>query len=212
MSLLPICSKILEKVVSEGLLQACLPALPTSQHGFLPRRSCLSNLSCFVDHCWSSIQSGKQTDAIYTDYSSAFTSVNHTLLLHKLRHSLISGVAHRWLSSYLSHRTQRVVLNGKHSQWIPVQSGVPEGSILGPLLFACYVADIPQHIQTNCIAYADDLKLYHRISSHSDVLEPQADLDRLHSWSNTRRLRLNPLKCKSFLLHFAPHLLTLPTL
>ncbi|MCV6612461.1 MAG: reverse transcriptase family protein, partial [Amphritea sp.] len=183
-SLLPICSKILEKVVSESLLHACLPALPASQHGFLPSRSCISNLSCFLDHCWSSIQSGKQTDAIYTDYSSAFTSVNHTLLLHKLRQSFhISGAAHSWLCSYLSDRSQRVVLNGKHSQWTPVQSGVPEGSILGPLLFACYVADIPHHIKTNCIAYADDLKLYHRISNRGDVLELQADLDRLYRWS-----------------------------
>ena len=78
-SLLPLCSKLLEKVVSETLLQACLPALPTSQHGFLPKRSCVTNLSIFLEHCWSSISAGKQTDAICTDYSSAFTSVNHTL-------------------------------------------------------------------------------------------------------------------------------------
>ena len=173
----------------------------------MTHRSCVSNLSCFLDHCWSSIASGKQTDAVYTDYSSAFTSVNHTLLLHKLHHSFrISGVAYDWLCSYLRDRTQRVVLNGKRSQWIPVQSGVPEGSILGPLLFACYVADIHHHIETNCIAYADDLKLYHRISSPADVLSLQSDLDRLHLWSNTWRLRLNPSKCKfiSFTLRTSP--------
>ena len=167
-------------------MQACLPALPSSQHGFLPKRSCISNLSCFLEHCWTSIAKGKQTDAIYTDYSSAFTSVNHTLLLHKLRHSFhITGLAHSWLKSYLSHRTQRVVLNGKHSDWTPVQSGVPEGSILGPLLFACYVADIPHHIRTGCTMYADDLKLFHRIEHQNDVAELQADLNRLLQWSNT---------------------------
>ena len=99
-SLLPICSKILEKVVFENLLPACLPAIPTNQHGFLPGRSCVTNLSCFLDHCWSSISKGKQTDAIYTDFSSAFTSVNHVLLLHKLRSSFhITGLAHAWLTS-----------------------------------------------------------------------------------------------------------------
>ena len=86
--LLPICSKVLEKVVFEELLRACLPSLPPSQHGFLPRRSCVTNLSCFLNHCWTSISKGKQSDAIYTDYSSAFTSVNRSLLLYKLRHSL----------------------------------------------------------------------------------------------------------------------------
>ena len=86
-SLLALSSKVLEKVVCEALLPACLPALPDSQHGFLPNRSCVTNLACFTDHCWTSLASGVQTDAIYTDYSSAFTSVSHRLLLLKLKHS-----------------------------------------------------------------------------------------------------------------------------
>ena len=75
-SLLPLCSKVLEKVVCDALLAHCLPALPPSQHGFLPHRSCVSNLSVFLRHCWDSIQSGSQTDSIFTEYSAAFTSVN----------------------------------------------------------------------------------------------------------------------------------------
>ena len=94
-SLLPICSKITGKVVCEGLLEAYLPALPDSQHGFLPKRSCISNLACFLEHCWASLTEGSQTDAIYTDYSSVFTSVNHRLLLLELRHSFsITGRAY----------------------------------------------------------------------------------------------------------------------
>ena len=89
-SLLPI-SKILEKVVCDSLLPACLPVLPASQHGFIPKRSCITNLSCFLEHCWTSINLGKQTDAVYTDFLSAFTSVNHVLLLHKLRYSFGTG-------------------------------------------------------------------------------------------------------------------------
>ena len=208
-SLLAICSKILEKVVCEGLLQACLPALPSSQHGFLPNRSCVTNLACFLDHCWTSLTKGSQTDAIYTDYSSAFTSVSHRLLLHKLERSFsISGLALGWVESYLSQRSQRVVLDGKHSDWIPVQSGVPEGSILGPILFTCYVADLPNQIQTSSLSYADDVKIFHRIKNPEDARSLQADLDRLSLWSKTWLLKLNPAKCKSitFTLRTLPHL------
>ena len=207
-SLLTLCSKILEKVVCEGLLQACLPALPSSQHGFLPNRSCVSNLACFLDHCWTSLTKGSQTDAIYTDYSSAFTSVSHRLLLHKLERSFnITGPALGWVESYLSQRSQRVVLDGKHSDWTPVQSGVPEGSILGPLLFTCYVADLPSHIKTSSLSYADDVKIFHRIKSPEDIHSLQADLNRLSLWSKTWLLKLNPAKCRSitFTLRTSPH-------
>ena len=208
-SLLALCSKILEKVVCEGLLQACLPALPSTQHGFLPNRSCVSNLACFLDHCWTSLTKGSQTDAIYTDYSSAFTSVSHRLLLHKLEHSFsISGLALGWVESYLSQRSQRVILDGRHSDWAPVQSGVPEGSILGPILFTCYVADLPNHIKTSSLSYADDVKIFHRINTPEDAHSLQADLNRLSSWSKTWLLKLNPAKCKSitFTLRSSPHL------
>ena len=125
-SLLHLCSKVLEKVVFDALLTHCLPALPSSQHGFMPHRSCVSNLAAYLRHSWDSIQNGTQTDSIYTDYSAAFTSVNHTLLLHKLQKSFnITGRALSWIESYLTDRRQRVVLDGRCSDWIPVRSGVP---------------------------------------------------------------------------------------
>ena len=131
--------------------RVCLPALPDSQHGFLPRRSCITSLPCFLEHCWTSLVDGSQTDAIYTDYSSAFTSVNHRLLLLKLRHSFnIRGIAYSWIESYLCHSTQRIIVDGKHSDWTSILYGVPEGSILGPILFARYVADLPNNIKTGC--------------------------------------------------------------
>ena len=86
-SLLPLCSKVLEKVVYDCLLEHCRPVLPISQHGFLPKRSCMTNLTCFLSDAWGSIAEGKQLDAVYTDFSSAFTSVSHKLLLHKMRNS-----------------------------------------------------------------------------------------------------------------------------
>ena len=189
------------------LLPHCLPALPQRQHGFLPRRSRISNLGSFRTHGWHSIQQGTQTDAVYTDYSSAFTSVNHALLLYKLKTSFnITGRAYSWIESYLSDRRQRVVLNGKLSDWAPVTSGVPEGSICGPLLFTCFTADVDHAIRTNCIMYADDIKLYHRVKCAADADALQADLDSLAEWSRVWRLRLNPSKCSviSFTLRKRP--------
>ena len=207
----PLCSKVLEKVVCDALLAHVLPSLPPSQHGFLPNRSCVSNLSVFLKYSWDSIQAGAQTDSIYTDYSSAFTSVNHILLIHKLKSSFnVTGRALSWFQSYLTDRRQRVVLDGQCSDCIPVRSGVPEGSVCGPLLFICFTADLPALIQTNCIMYADDIKLYHRINSQSDTHALQADLDRLSTWSATWRLKLNPAKCHtiSFSLRKTPVLAT----
>ena len=151
------------------------------------------------------------TRAIYTDYSSAFTSVSHRLLLHKLKYSFnISGTALSWIESYLHQRSQRVILDGKHSDWVPVLSGVPEGSILGPIMFTYYVADLPSHIKTSCLSYADDVKIFNRINSPADAYSLQADLDRLSLWSKTWCLDLNPAKCKAitFTLRSSPHLVS----
>ena len=206
-SLLPLCSKVLEKLVYDCLIDHCRSVLPTNQHGFLPKRSCITNLTCFLNDAWGSIAEGKQMDAVYTDYTSAFTSVNHKLLLHKMKHSFnITDSAYLWIKSYLSNRSQRVVLNGKQSSWTPVLSGVPEGSICGPLLFTCFTADIPQSIQGGCIMYADDIKLHRVIRCETDAVALQADIDSLVRWSNMWKLRLNPAKCHviSFTLRTSP--------
>ena len=120
------------------------PVLPERQHGFLPGRSFATNLATMLHTAWSNIAAGSQTDVIYTDYSSAFQSVNHNLLLHKLKQSFhISDKAFDWCESYLSGRRQRVVVKGKCSNWVPAPSGTPEGGILSPLLFACFINDSP---------------------------------------------------------------------
>ena len=141
---------------------------------------------------------GDQTDVIYIDYSSAFTSVNHALLLYKLQKSYhLSGAALSWFRSYLSGREQCVVLDGQCSDWVPVRSGVPEGSICGPILFVLFCNDVPTHISSECLMYADDLKLYRQIRSPGDALLLQTDLDSLHRWSIAWKLSLNPSKYKT---------------
>ena len=210
-SLLPLCSKVLQKVVYDCLLDHCRPVLPLNQHGFLPKRSCVTNLTCFLNDAWGSIAEGKQLDTVYTDFSSAFTSVSHKLLLHKMKQSFnVSDRAYSWLSSYLSDRCQRVVINGKQSPWIPVLSGVPEGSICGPLLFTCFTADIPLYVKSGCTMYADDVKLHKLVRCEDDARALQSDIDSLAQWSRAWKLRLNPTKCHviSFTLRVSPILAT----
>lgn len=182
-------------------------ALPLNQHGFLPQRSCVTNLTCFLSDAWGSIAEGKQLDTVYTDYSSAFTSVSHKLLLFKMKQSFnVTDRAYSWLESYLSNRSQRVVINGKQSPWAPVLSGVPEGSICGPLLFTCFTADIPLHVKSGCTMYADDVKLHKLVRCEDDARALQSDIDSLAHWSRTWKLRLNPTKCHviSFTLRTSP--------
>ena len=128
-----------------------------------------------------SIASGEEVDAIYLDLSKAFDMVPHNLLIMKLESYGISGSILLWFCSYLSGRQQRVVIEGHSSDWLPVISGVPQGSILGPLLFLVYINDTPSYIhQDSSIAlYADDSKLFHPIQYPNDSNLLQKDLDSL---------------------------------
>ena len=198
-SLLPLCAKIFEKVVSDQIFQHVQPCLSPFQHGFIPNRSCATNLASFLSHGWAAISNKCQLDTVYTDFTSAFQSVNHKLLLYKLQNMYgLDGVALQWLASYLGRRKQRVVLNGKVSEWVPVVSGTPEGGHISPLLFSLYVNDLPSVISTNCLLFADDLKLFHEIKSQNDVLTLQKDLDAVTRWAADWKLNLNAAKCKSF--------------
>ena len=198
-SLLSLFGKVLEKVVYDELLRHAAPVLSSAQHGFLPGRSCITNLTTYLHSAWGSISDGCQTDAIYTDFSSAFQSVNHKLLLFKLSRSYsIGGKIFDWFVSYLSEREQRVIVNGKTSEWAKVKSGVPEGALLAPLLFSLFINDLPTVVSSKCVMYADDVKIYRQISSPSDCEILQKDLTNVCKWSADWRLTLNPQKCVSF--------------
>ena len=198
-SLLPLFGKVLERVVCETLYAHVRTALSEEQHGFIPHRSCETNLSSIVRAGWHAISNGTQLDCIYTDFSAAFQSVDHRLLLHKLQRSYsISGAALAMIASFVHNRQQRVVLNGKTSSWIPVTSGTPEGSVLSPLLFLLFINDLPSHVHSECLMYADDVKIYREVRSTADSDLLHADLARLVNWSLTWKLKLNASKCKSF--------------
>ena len=138
-----------------------------------------------------------QVDMIYLDFSKAFDSVSHKLLLHKIQSFGIHSNLLNWFNSYLSGREQRVVVDGVHSDWLPVVSGVPQGSILGPLLFVLFINDMPSVAQhANVALFADDSKCYKLINSISDCRFLQKDLDALYKWSLTWELNFHPSKCQ----------------
>jgi len=197
-SLLPICSKILERLFYNQILSYCQDhnILHDSQHGFLQGRSCLTNLLCTYDEVTSFVDAGIPCDVIFLDFSKAFDSVDHSILIKKLESSGFPVQIIAWISSYLSERRQRVSLRGSYSPWVPVLAGVPQGSVLGPLLFNIYMADLPPHLSAGNSSYADDFKLFG--PSFDSTL--QESLNYLFSWAKRNKLSLNPSKC--VVLHF----------
>ncbi|CAK1581112.1 unnamed protein product [Parnassius mnemosyne] len=141
---------------------------------------------------------GIQVDSVYTDFRKAFDKVDHYILLKKIAFNGIRGDLLRWFHSYITKRTQRVVVNGHSSNLVTVISGVPQGSILGPLLFILFINDINNCFHhSHFLLYADDLKVYLPILSADDNFKLQSDLYRLSLYCTKNKLQLNVDKCKS---------------
>ena len=197
-SLLSIFSKVFEKLIYKRLYQHISNSIAPQQHGFVCRRSTVTNLLQYTHDLASAMNNKQQIDSIYTDFSKAFDSVDHRLLLKKLESFGISGRMHDLFHSYLNGRSQSVMINSQVSKSITVSSGVPQGSILGPLLFVVFVNDIPScfHHSTSLL-YADDLKLYRPIANSRDCELLQEDVDALDTWCQEWKLKLNVSKCNS---------------
>ena len=168
----------------------------TCQHGFIKKKSCFTNLLTVLEDWTSAVDKGYGVDVAYLDFSKAFDSVPHQRLIQKLSSYGFSGKLLLWIKSFLSNRHQRVVLNGSFSSWCAVTSGVPQGSVLGPLLFTLYINDIPNIVHTNLSFFADDSKVYSVIKTIEDSHQLQADLDSIHEWCQVWLLKLNLSKCK----------------
>ena len=187
----------MEKVLFNTILSHVLPTISPYQFGFLPGRSCLQQLLTTVLHIYCNSKSHNATDIIYLDFSKAFDSVPHEQLLIKLWNRGISGSLWLLLKDYLTNRWQLTSIDGVSSSLLPVTSGVPQGSILGPLLFIIYVNDLPLSISKSfSLLYADDCKCLRSIASPSDCFLLQQDLDSLFTWSIVWKLTFNLLKCK----------------
>jgi sarcosine oxidase/L-pipecolate oxidase len=140
-----------------------------------------------------------QTDILYLDFAKAFDSVDHNLIIEKLKFFGVKGImVLNWFRDYLNNRTQRVVMEGVCSGWTHVTSGVPQGSILGPLLFVIFINDLPNAVpQTTKVAlYADDTKSFRGITSEGDSCDLQQALSNLSTWSSNNNISFNESKCK----------------
>ena len=155
--------------------------LDNAQHGFRKKRSTTSQLIITVNDFASTLRDQKQTDAILLDFSKAFDKVDHEGLLLKLHHIGISGPLLNWAGSFLVGREQRVVVEGMESAPSKVLSGVPQGTVLGPLFFLIYINDISKGLSkgTKIRLFADDSLLYRTIETPSDSAILQKDLDTL---------------------------------
>lgn len=159
-------------------------------------RSTTTNLVTFIDSVTAGMELGGQVDAIYTDYSKAFDRIDHTILLAKLYAAGIRGDLYRWFKSYVADRCQTVVLNGFASASSLIPSGVPQGSILGPLLFNLFINDISVCFQhSDFLLFADDMKIFKIINTNHDLHLLQLDLDNLNNYCTLNKLDLNVDKC-----------------
>ena len=134
--------------------------LANEQHGFMPIRSCVTQLLTALHYWTESLEKGVPVDVLYLDFSKAFDSVPHERLLLKLEVYGIQGKVLQWIRSFLSQRKQAVVINGVKSATSNVISGVPQGSVIGPLLFSIYVNDLPSVVSSQVLLFADDVKLF----------------------------------------------------
>jgi len=160
-------------------------------------RSTTSQMVQVVNSLEKVLNNSGQVDMTYLDFSKAFDSVSHRLLTHKLQKYGIHGNLLSWFTSYLSDRRQRVLIEGQSSPWLPVLSGVPQGSILGPALFLLYINDMPNVLNsdTEMALYADDSKCFRQIRSVSDCMKLQSDLDSLFRWSTVWKMTFSAPKC-----------------
>ena len=157
--------------------------LSSFQHGFFHGRSCTTQLLAVLDKWTKAIEHGESIDAIYLNFAIAFDTVPHQRLLVKLKGYGICGKVLQWIAAFLDGRRQCVIVSGSKSSWSPVTSGIPQGSVLGPILFVCYINDMSEVVESPAHMFADDTKIYRQITTQSDQETLQADLKQLEEWS-----------------------------
>ena len=202
-SLLCTISKVLEKIIYNKIISFVSKSISPSQFGFRPKHSTVQQLLLFTNNLYESFSAKAHSDVIYLDFKKAFESVAHAELMMKLWTFGITGNLWRWFRAYLSARLQRVSINRCTSDLLPVLSGVPQGSILRPILFLIFVNDIPNTIENSQLyMFADDTKCHRSVSSTSDCYSLQNDLQQLSKWSQDWNMFFNDNKC--VLLRFSP--------
>ncbi|MES9973438.1 MAG: reverse transcriptase domain-containing protein [Candidatus Thiodiazotropha sp.] len=192
-SLTSIPCKIMERLLKKRIMAHLESNKLISQHqfGFRPNHSCVSNLLRFMDNLTDAYDNGEITDAVFFDFAKAFDRVPHRPLLYKLYSYGIRGSLLKWIENFLTNRSFSVKIGDMHSSTAPVKSGVPQGSVLGPLLFLLYINDLPNALNSNVLLYADDLKIW----NSRDANALQMDVDSVCRWAAVWGLPLNVNKC-----------------
>ena len=196
-SLTCVCSKLLEHIVTKHILTHLENnnILYDLQHGFRNKRSTETQLIAFTQDVLRNLGQGKQTDVIIMDFAKAFDKVSHWRLAIKLNNYGISGSVNKWIGNFLNNRTQRVVCNGETSDWAPVLSGVPQGSVIGPILFLIYINDLPDEVKATVRLFADDTIMYMTMTCEFDSKQLQEDLNKLAAWEEKWKMKFHPNKC-----------------
>ena len=195
-SLTPVISKLLEHIIHSHIMKHLEHHILTDhQHGFRAKRSTETQLIQTIHDISKSLDEKKTVDMAILDFSKAFDKVPHKRLIHKLKYYGITGPISSWIENFLTERTQQVVINGSASTPIQVTSGVPQGTVLGPLFFLLYINDLPNNFTSNVRLFADDCLLYLPVKSDNDTSLLQNDLLKLEEWQNTWLMKFNPTKC-----------------
>ena len=197
-SLTCLASKLMESIIRDAMVRHLLEndLGTTAQHGFTNGRSCLTNLLETFESWTEDVDKGYSVDVIFLDFQKAFDKVPKKRLLQKLSAYGIEGKVLCWIEDFLSDRRMRIMVRGEYTEWVDVISGLPQGSVLGPILFLIYVNDIPEMVNCSIKMFADDTKLFRTVKSIDDCNILQNDLDTLSQWTNEWLLSFNVDKCK----------------
>ena len=200
-SLTCIICKVYETIIRAHIFEHVSRQISTKQHAFMPAKSCLSNLLESIDIINDMLAHGEPVDIFYLDFQKAFDTVPHFRLIEKLKSYGICGSLLDVIEDFLSNRTFKVMVGNACSENHEVLSGIPQGSVLGPLLFVLYINDLPDNILNHVSLFADDLKMYGPSSKKDDL---QTDLDELAAWQDTWLLRFNTTDGKCKVMHVGP--------
>ena len=201
-SLTSVPCKLLEHIVSKHIMNHMESnhILSDSQHGFRAKRSCETQLLNFTQELFRGMADGDQFHVNIMDFSKAFDKVPHARLLEKVRFYGIHDNIHSWIQSFLYNRTQKVLVDGMSSSTCDVISGVPQGTVMGPILFLLFINDLPSSITSGSKLFADDLIVYRKIVSPDDCLTLQSDMTFLAKWENDWGMKFHPDKCETIVI------------